>query len=178
MARLRHLLPSLNALVTFEAAVRCGTFARAANELCVTGPAVSRTIGRLEAHLGVALFHRTSAGAVLTEEGSALFSGISASFDEIEKTLLRVQQARRFGVLGLRDPLVHATARRLPGTVPEGRYPLSVDQRTARRIRQRRRYRHALRPRQRRAPCGATAHAGTAGADPRSAFPRRGSAGR
>jgi len=98
MARLRHLLPSLNALVTFEAAVRCGTFARAANELCVTSPAVSRTIGRLEAHLGVALFHRTSAGAVLTEEGSALFSGISASFDEIEKTLLRVQQARRSGV--------------------------------------------------------------------------------
>jgi LysR family glycine cleavage system transcriptional activator len=98
MARLRHLLPSFNALVTFEAAVRCGTFARAAKELCVTGPAVSRTIGRLEAHLGFALFHRTSAGAVLTEEGSALFSGISASFDEIEKTLLRVQQVRRSGV--------------------------------------------------------------------------------
>ncbi|MGB3388730.1 MAG: LysR family transcriptional regulator [Pseudaminobacter sp.] len=98
MARLRHLLPSFNALVTFEAAVRCGTFARAAKELCVTGPAVSRTIARLEAHLGVALFHRTSAGAVLTEDGSALFSGISTSFDEIERTLLRVQQARRSGV--------------------------------------------------------------------------------
>jgi DNA-binding transcriptional LysR family regulator len=98
MARLRHLLPSFNALVTFEAAVRCGTFARAAKELCVTGPAVSRTIGRLEAHLGLVLFHRTGAGAVLTEEGSALFSGISGSFDSIEKTLLRVQQARRSGV--------------------------------------------------------------------------------
>jgi DNA-binding transcriptional LysR family regulator len=98
MARLRHLLPSFNALVTFEAAVRCGTFARAAKELCVTGPAVSRTIGRLEAHLGLVLFHRTSAGAVLTQEGSELFSGISASFDAIEKTLLRVQQARRSGV--------------------------------------------------------------------------------
>jgi len=98
MAQLRHLLPSFNALVTFEAAVRCGTFARAAKELCVTGPAVSRTIARLEAHLGVALFHRTSAGAVLTEQGSALFSGIAASFDEIEKTLVRVQEARRSGV--------------------------------------------------------------------------------
>ncbi|MBB2974057.1 LysR family transcriptional regulator [Mesorhizobium sp. RMAD-H1] len=98
MARLRHLLPSFNALITFEAAVRCGTFARAAKELCVTGPAVSRTIGRLEAHLGVALFRRTSAGAVLTEEGSALFSGISASFDEIEKTLLRVRQPPRSGI--------------------------------------------------------------------------------
>ena len=98
MAPLRHLLPSFNALVTFETAVRCGTFARAAQELSVTGPAVSRTIARLEAHLGVALFHRTSAGAVLTEEGSTLFSGISGSFQEIEKTLLRVGQARRSGV--------------------------------------------------------------------------------
>lgn len=95
MARLRHLLPSFNALVTFEAAVRCGTFARAAEELCVTGPAVSRTISRLEAHLGVTLFRRTSTGAVLTAEGTALFSGISTSFDEIEKTLLRVRRAQR-----------------------------------------------------------------------------------
>jgi LysR family glycine cleavage system transcriptional activator len=98
MARLRHLLPSFNALVTFEAAVRCGTFAKAAQELCVTGPAVSRTIGRLEAHLGIALFHRTNTGAVLTEEGRLLFSGISSSFDEIESTLLRVQHARRSGI--------------------------------------------------------------------------------
>lgn len=98
MSRLRHLLPSFNALVTFEAAVRCGTFAQAAKELSVTGPAVSRTIRRLEAHLGVTLFHRTAAGAVLTEEGRALFSGISASFDDIEKALLRVQQARQAGV--------------------------------------------------------------------------------
>src|SRR5690606_19034421 len=67
----------------------------AAEELCVTGPAVSRTIARLEAHLGVALFRRTSAGAVLTAEGAALHSGISASFDEIEKTLLRVRRAQR-----------------------------------------------------------------------------------
>ncbi|MBZ9982419.1 MULTISPECIES: LysR family transcriptional regulator [unclassified Mesorhizobium] len=98
MSRLRHLLPSLNALVTFEAAVRCGTFARAAQELCVTGPAVSRTIGRLEAHLGVVLFHRTASGAVLTEQGSVLFSGISGSFDEIERTVLRVQQSRQSGM--------------------------------------------------------------------------------
>jgi DNA-binding transcriptional LysR family regulator len=95
MSHLRRLLPSLNALVTFEAVVRCRNFVRAAAELCVTGPAVSRTIGRLEAHLGVALFHRTASGAVRTEQGSALFSGISGSFDEIERTILRVQQSRR-----------------------------------------------------------------------------------
>lgn len=98
MARFRHLRPSLSALVTFEAVVRCGTFARAASELGVTGPAVSRSIARLEDRLGVALFHRTPTGVVLTEEGNSLYSGISASFDEIEKTLRKVRQAPRSAV--------------------------------------------------------------------------------
>jgi DNA-binding transcriptional LysR family regulator len=87
MPQIRRLLPSLNALVAFEAAVRCGTFAKAASELGVTGPAVSRTIGRLEQHLGTPLFRRTPRGAVLTKEGNNLFSGISRSFGEIERTI-------------------------------------------------------------------------------------------
>jgi LysR family glycine cleavage system transcriptional activator len=52
MSERRRLLPSLNTSVAFEAAVRCGTFACAARELEVTGPAVSRTIGWLELYLG------------------------------------------------------------------------------------------------------------------------------
>lgn len=94
MSRLRRLLPSLNTLVAFEAAVRCGTFARAAKELGITSPAVSRTIGRLECHLGTTLFHRTPSGAVLTEDGAALFAGISRSFGEIERTLTGLRQDR------------------------------------------------------------------------------------
>ncbi|MFG1201404.1 LysR family transcriptional regulator [Xanthobacter aminoxidans] len=94
MSQLRKLLPSLNTLIAFEAAVRCGTFARAARELGVTSPAVSRTIGRLEGHLGVSLFHRTPTGAVLTKDGSELFEGISQSFGEIERTLTRLRRDR------------------------------------------------------------------------------------
>lgn len=88
---IRRLLPSLNTLVAFEAAVRCGTFARAAKELGVTSPAVSRTIGRLELHLGVPLFRRTPSGVVLTRDGDDLFSGVSQSFGEIERTLARLK---------------------------------------------------------------------------------------
>lgn len=87
MSQLRRLLPSLNTLVAFEAAVRCGTFAGAAKELGVTSPAVSRTIGRLEHHLGVPLFRRTPTGAVLTKDGDELFSGVSRSFGDIERTV-------------------------------------------------------------------------------------------
>jgi LysR family glycine cleavage system transcriptional activator len=95
MSHFRRLLPSLNALVAFEAAVRCGTFAKAASELGVTGPAVSRTIGRLELHLGMPLFRRTPRGAVLTKEGTNLFSGISRSFGEIEKTVIDLVDRNR-----------------------------------------------------------------------------------
>ncbi|GHC68058.1 LysR family transcriptional regulator [Limoniibacter endophyticus] len=92
MSHLRRLLPSLNTLVAFEAAVRCGTFARAAKELGVTSPAVSRTIGRLEAHVGMQLFRRTPTGAELTDEGGRLFTEVSKSFSNIEKALAGLTQ--------------------------------------------------------------------------------------
>lgn len=95
MSQIRQLLPSLNTLVAFEAAVRCGTFARAAKELGVTSPAVSRTIGRLEFHLGVPLFRRTPAGVVLTDEGNELFSVISKSFEHIESALITLAERKR-----------------------------------------------------------------------------------
>ncbi len=94
MSQIRRLLPSLNTLVAFEAAVRCGTFANAARELGVTSPAISRTIGRLELHLEMQLFRRTPSGAELTEDGSRLFSEVSKSFSNIEKALLGIRQNR------------------------------------------------------------------------------------
>ncbi|MDX4072070.1 MULTISPECIES: LysR family transcriptional regulator [Brucella/Ochrobactrum group] len=92
MSHIRRLLPSLNALVAFEAAVRCGTFANAARELGVTSPAVSRTIGRLELHLGMQLFKRTPTGAELTEHGGDLFAEVSKSFSNIERVLAGLRQ--------------------------------------------------------------------------------------
>lgn len=49
---LRHrLLPSLNALRTFEAVARYESFTKAATELNVTQSAASRLVRSLEAHL-------------------------------------------------------------------------------------------------------------------------------
>ena len=53
----RRRLPSLNALIAFDAVARNGSFTRAGQELTVAQPAVTRHIANLEGWLGVALFH-------------------------------------------------------------------------------------------------------------------------
>lgn len=87
MPTLRRKLPSSSSLFVFEAAARCGSFTRAANELCVSQPAVSRMLSRLEQHLGVALFERARAGARLTEEGELLFANVQEGFATIESAI-------------------------------------------------------------------------------------------
>lgn len=88
MPQLRKLIPSLNGLYAFEAAVRCGSFARAADDLFLTAPAISRSIGRLEDHLGFKLFDRQPTGVELTAQGSLLYETLKSSFDAIAETVL------------------------------------------------------------------------------------------
>ena len=93
---MRKLLPSTTALFVFEAAARCGSFTRAAAELNVTQPAVSRMLARLEAHLGVKLFERSSTGLAPTEEGKMLYRRIAEGFQGIEAAIREIE-ARRTG---------------------------------------------------------------------------------
>ena len=85
MRSLRRSLPSGNALFFFEAAARCGNLTRAAEDLCVTQPAVSKMLARMEAHLGVKLFERVRTGIELTENGKILYHRIAEGFSGIEK---------------------------------------------------------------------------------------------
>lgn len=62
-------LPNLNALKMFDAAARHLNFRLAADELHVTQGAVAQQVRRLEADLGVQLFHRKARGLLLTEDG-------------------------------------------------------------------------------------------------------------
>lgn len=90
------MLSSSNALFVFEAAARSGSFTRAAAELNVTQPAVSRMLGRFEDYLGTKLFLRGGKGAVLTEEGELLYRRIADGFRSIEAGL-RELESRRIG---------------------------------------------------------------------------------
>ena len=84
----------LNALRTFEATARQGSFTNAAIELRVTQAAVSHQIARLEELLGFQLFHRTRGGLSLTSEAEALLPVLTASLDRIGGMLDRFQGKR------------------------------------------------------------------------------------
>jgi DNA-binding transcriptional LysR family regulator len=60
-------------LRTFLAVARLGHLTRAAEQLHLTQPAVSKQVKALEQELGVLLFERQPTGMVLTSEGRALF---------------------------------------------------------------------------------------------------------
>lgn len=64
-----HGFPKISALVAFECAARHRNFSRAAEELGVSQPAISRHIANLEEQLSTRLFERSRKGALLTDAG-------------------------------------------------------------------------------------------------------------
>src|SRR3546814_13982548 len=97
---------SLNLLRAFDAAARLGSFTEAAKDLFVTQAAVSHQVKALESWLGKSLFHRTSRGLMLTEEGLLLAPTVADALARIEQgtALLRGGVARRFLTVGAVGP--------------------------------------------------------------------------
>ncbi|MFM0418881.1 LysR substrate-binding domain-containing protein [Paraburkholderia aromaticivorans] len=79
----RRLIPSVTALVQFEAVARLRSFTQAAHELGVTQAAVSRQVKALEETLGHALFRRLFRAIELTAEGEALYVVVAESMQKI-----------------------------------------------------------------------------------------------
>jgi len=84
MKKYRRQLPSLDALVFFEAAARNNSFTHASTELYVTQAAVSKRIRELESRLGVALFQRDGRKLVLTDVGRRLHERSSMALEYLE----------------------------------------------------------------------------------------------
>ena len=81
---MRHRLPSLNALRAFEAAGRCMSITRAADDLCVSAGAVSRQVKLLEGYFNASLFVRAQQGLEFTPKGKAYYAAIKPAFDQID----------------------------------------------------------------------------------------------
>jgi DNA-binding transcriptional LysR family regulator len=105
---------TLQQLQYFLAAFRHGSFSAAAEELHMAQPSLSEQVRRLEAELGVRLFHRVGRGLTPTEAGNALRPHAERTLDAAEaarESVLAVRELRggtaTFGTWG--------TARYYPG---------------------------------------------------------------
>lgn len=92
---MKYRFPPLPTLLTFEACARHGSFRKAADELCITPPAVTHQIKQLEAWLETSLFLRLSRGIRLTEPGRQLFRELEQQLTTLNQTLheFKVEQS-------------------------------------------------------------------------------------
>lgn len=75
---------SFDLLVSFASAARHLSFARAARELGHSPSAVAKNVGRLEAQLGVRLFHRTTRQVTLSPDGEAIYDVCRRILEDVE----------------------------------------------------------------------------------------------
>jgi DNA-binding transcriptional LysR family regulator len=98
----------LDGVAVFVEAVEAGGFARAAERLALTRSAVGKTIARLEARLGVRLFHRTTRSQNLTEDGQVYYERCVRALDELRQGEALLESGRRevSGKLKVSAPLL------------------------------------------------------------------------
>jgi DNA-binding transcriptional LysR family regulator len=93
----KRKIPSIEALIAFEAAARHLSFTRSADELAVTQSAVGRQVAALEAYLGIALFNRVKKRLTLTEVGQIYAKQVRESLERMERDALAVMAHRNSG---------------------------------------------------------------------------------
>lgn len=67
----------------FYAVASTGNISKAAKELYISQPAISKSIQKLEENVGVKLFTRSSRGVTLTPEGELLFTHVKSAFETL-----------------------------------------------------------------------------------------------
>ncbi|BDZ46472.1 LysR family transcriptional regulator [Naasia aerilata] len=87
-------------LQVFAAVARTLNLTRAAGELHLSQPAVSRTLQELEQHLGAPLVVRSPRGVELTEEGRDALAQARAALAAVDAALLPLAQRRRGLLIG------------------------------------------------------------------------------
>ena len=92
------MINNLNYYNVFYMVAKTGSISRAANQLYISQPAVSKAISNLEESIGIALFVRNSRGVALTEEGTILYDYIERALDNIVKGEESLKKYNELGI--------------------------------------------------------------------------------
>ena len=86
----------------FNSVAQSGNISKAARQLYISQPAVSKAIQNLEKNLKTTLFIRSSRGVKLTEEGELLYKYTSTAFDALKQGEENLKRINELGVGHLR----------------------------------------------------------------------------
>lgn len=92
------MISNLNNYVIFHTVAKTGNISKAASQLYISQPAISKSISKLEAELGTALFSRSSRGVVLTEEGQVLYEYVERAFDSLNMGEENLKNYKELGI--------------------------------------------------------------------------------
>lgn len=110
----------------FYAVARAGNISKAAKELYISQPAISKSISKLEDSLNTTLFTRNSRGVQLTEEGQVLFEHTQAAFEELNIGEQELKRIREFNLGHIRIGVSNTLCRFIMVTYLKGfieKYP-------------------------------------------------------
>ena len=85
-------MEALNLIESFIQSAETGSFSAAARRLGLTPAAVSKNVARLEAHLGVRLFQRSTRKLTMTPGGEQLWSDVGGPFASLQDAFARAAQ--------------------------------------------------------------------------------------
>lgn len=89
---------NLSSYRIFYTVANTGNISKAAKELYISQPAISKSIQKLEEGVGCRLFSRSSRGVVLTDEGRLLYEHVSSAFETLSLGEEKLRRSIELGV--------------------------------------------------------------------------------
>ncbi len=89
---------NLSSYWIFYTVANAGNISKAAKELYISQPAISKSIQKLEESLNCKLFSRSSRGVVLTDEGNLLYGHVKEAFETLNTGEDKLKRSIELGV--------------------------------------------------------------------------------
>lgn len=89
---------TLSSYKIFYTVANTGNISRAAKELYISQPAISKSIQKLEESIGAKLFQRSSRGVTLTAEGELLYNHVRTAFETLSLGEEKLRRSIQLGI--------------------------------------------------------------------------------